>query len=178
MSDIRWTTEMSVGVESIDTDHRLLLGLIAQLDDAVRGGQGPAIVSDILAALLDYTAYHFGREEALMGACGYPDAEAHAHTHHVLRTQVAQIQERYLTNPDTIHHREVQAFLSNWLIAHIMGRDKLYSPFMASKSGDVRQAERRYAEDLANRPRAETPDGTPAAAKARADSQLASGGIE
>lgn len=142
---IQWTSDFSVGVESIDIDHKLLVSLINQLDDAIKSGEPRETITRVLNALLDYTSYHFGREEALMEACGYPDLDAHIRTHNTLKAQVTEIRNRYLRHPDSIHDREVLAFLQNWLTAHIMGRDKLYSPYMESRKEDVREAERAYA---------------------------------
>ena len=141
MAMIQWTQELSVGVESIDTDHKLLISMLNQLDDAITAGEAEDVVSSVLNALLDYTDYHFRREETLMLACGYPDAEAHMHTHERLRAQVVGIRDRFLRNPESIREREVLAFLKNWLTAHIMGRDKLYEPFMASRADDVEAAD-------------------------------------
>ncbi len=152
MAVLQWTEDMSVGNPSLDRDHQVLVGMINQLDEAIKAGRGRETVSSILDALLDYTTYHFGREEALMQACGYPDLEAHCHTHKVLRTQVAHIRDRHRGNPDTIYDREVLAFLKNWLISHIMGRDKLYAPFMTSRGDVVAKAEAAYAERLAGDP--------------------------
>jgi hemerythrin-like metal-binding protein len=152
MPTIQWTQEMSVGIQSIDADHQILVGMVNRLDDAIKAARGKDSVSSILDALLDYTTYHFGREEALMQACGYPDLDAHRHTHKVLRTQVAHIRDRYVGNPETIHDREVLAFLKNWLTSHIMGRDKLYAPFMSSRRDAVAKAEAAYAERLGREP--------------------------
>lgn len=146
MAAIQWTQNMSVGIRSIDADHQILVGMVNRLDDAIKAARGNDSVNSILDALLDYTTYHFGREEALMQACGYPDLDAHCHTHKVLRTQVAHIRDRHLCNPETIHDREVLAFLKNWLTSHIMGRDKLYAPFMTSRRDAVEKAEAAYAE--------------------------------
>ena len=146
MAIIEWTPGLSAGVETIDTDHKLLISLLNQLDDAVSAGESEDIVGSVLDALLDYTDYHFGREEALMRACGYPDVEPHAETHADLRDQVATIRDRYRRNPDSIREREVMAFLKTWLTAHIMGRDKLYEPFMASKAEAVAEADREFAD--------------------------------
>ncbi len=151
MTVVRWTQGMSVGVPSIDADHQALIGMVNQLDDAIKAAKGQERVGGVLDALLDYTVYHFGREEALMEACGYPDLEAHRHTHRVLRTQVAHIRDRHSGNPDTIRDREVLAFLKNWLTSHIMGRDKLYEPFMAGRRDAVQKAEAAYAERLGGR---------------------------
>lgn len=157
MAIIEWTPSLSVGVETLDTDHKLLISLLNQLDDAVSAGESEDIVGSVLDALLDYTDYHFGREEALMRACGYPDIDAHADTHADLRDQVASVRDRYKRYPESIQEREVMAFLKTWLTAHIMGRDKLYEPFMASKADAVAEADRAYAEALehgADAPRA------------------------
>ena len=100
MSIIQWTPDFSVGVESIDTDHKVLISLINQLDDAILGGEPKQTVSRVLDALSDYTNYHFAREELLMRACAYPDIEAHARTHATLRAQVHDIRNRYRRNPE------------------------------------------------------------------------------
>jgi hemerythrin len=141
MAVMQWTQTMSVGIPSIDNDHKILVGMINRLDDAIKSASGEQALGSVLDALLDYTTYHFDREEALMQACGYPDTEAHSHTHKVLRIQVAHIRNRHRLNPDSIHDREVLAFLKNWLTSHIMGRDKLYAPFMASRRDAVEKAE-------------------------------------
>ena len=146
MAVIQWTQDMSVGIPSIDDDHKVLVRIINRLDDMIKAARGEQALSSVLDALLDYTTYHFGREEALMQACGYPDLDAHGHTHTVLRMQVAHIRDRYRVNPDSIHDRAVLAFLKNWLTSHIMGRDKLYAPFMTSRRDAVEKAEAAYAE--------------------------------
>ncbi len=145
MPFIAWTEDMSVGVESLDGDHRLLMNLLNRLDEAVRAGRGAEIIDDVLDAIKDYTEYHFGREEALMAACGYPDTDTHGRTHDVLRTQVRILRDRRQQQPSASHDRALLAFLKTWLTAHIMGRDKLYAPFMASRPEAIEKADRDYA---------------------------------
>lgn len=144
MPIIHWTPDFSVGINSLDTDHKVLISLINQLDDAIRSGEPTETVSKVLDALLDYTDYHFAREESLMEACGYPEIDAHVRTHHTLRAQVHDIRDRYRRNPESMHGREVLAFLKNWLTAHIVGRDKLYSPFMRGAAQKIQEADRAF----------------------------------
>lgn len=139
---INWTPDLSVGVGSIDADHKVLIGLINQLDDAIRSGTPRETVIRVLDALVDYTGYHFEREETLMRASGYPDIAAHVRTHATLRAQVHDIRVRYHRNPESIHSREVLAFLKNWLSAHIVGRDKLYAPFVKNAGLKLEEADR------------------------------------
>ena len=145
---INWTADLSVGFESIDTDHQVLIGLLNELDDAVSVGESRETVGRVLDSLLDYTDYHFGREEVLMRACRYPDMDAHIKTHDTLRAQVADIRSRYMRNPESIHAREVLAFLKNWLTAHILGRDKLYQPFLESDLEKATDADRAYTDEM------------------------------
>lgn len=140
MPIIQWTQEFTTGVEAIDNDHKVLISLINQLGEAIRGGEPQATVRRVLDELVDYTSYHFNREEALMEACRYPDIEAHRRTHNTLKVQVADIRDRYIRHPEAVHAREILALLKNWLSAHIMGRDKLYAPFMASRKDEVTAA--------------------------------------
>ncbi len=141
---IHWTPDFSVGVNSLDTDHKILISLINQLDDAIRAGAAGQTIGGVLDALLDYTDYHFAREESLMKACGYPDFDAHVRTHNTLRAQVHDIRVRYRRNPESLHGREVLAFLKNWLTAHIVGRDKLYMPAMNGATHEIEQADRAF----------------------------------
>lgn len=141
---IEWTPEFSVDVESLDTDHKVLISLLNQLSEAITAGEPRSTVHRVLDALLDYTIYHFGREESLMRACSYPDYESHVRTHATLRAQVADIRDRYVRNPESIHSREVLAFLKTWLTTHIVGRDHLYVPFMAKQRDAVDEADRNF----------------------------------
>ena len=88
---LQWTADLSVSVQSLDTDHKIIITLINQLNDAIQAGEPKDTVSQVLDALLDYTDYHFSREEALMAACGYPDLDAHKRTHATMRAQVRDI---------------------------------------------------------------------------------------
>lgn len=147
MPIIHWTEDLSVGTETIDEDHKVLIGMINKLDDAIKSKEPQGTVNKVLSELLDYTGYHFDREEALMQAANYPDYDAHARTHGTLKAQVADIRNRYERNPDSIHEREVLAFLKNWLTAHILGRDKLYAPFMESRREDVEKANEAFTHE-------------------------------
>jgi len=148
MPVIYWTEDLSVGTDTIDADHKILIDMINKLDDAIKTKEPHETVNQVLSELLDYTGYHFDREEALMKAANYPDYEAHARTHGILRAQVADIRNRYERNPNSIHEREVLAFLKNWLTAHILGRDKLYAPFMDSRREDVEKANEAFTQSV------------------------------
>ncbi len=148
MPVVSWTSDLSVGVHAIDTDHKLLLSLINQLHDAIGEGHGQETVGSVLNALLDYTAYHFGREEALMAAAGYPDLEQHKKIHAKLKKKLDGIRKAHAADAASIHQEDVLDFLKNWLTDHIQGKDKQYQPHMEAKPVTVADANTAFNEKL------------------------------
>ncbi|MEO5355501.1 MAG: hypothetical protein H7835_20150, partial [Magnetococcus sp. XQGC-1] len=64
--DLEWSDNLSVGVDSIDDDHKRLVSLIRELFSASFLGTGDEEIPAILKKLNNYTEYHFYREEALL----------------------------------------------------------------------------------------------------------------
>ncbi len=129
---IAWNTRLSVGIDSIDKEHQKLVGLLNDFYDAVQSGKGKESLSKVLAGLIDYTKVHFANEEQLFAKTGYPDAAAHKKAHDDLTHQVLEIQNKYLKGANATLSIETLNFLKNWLLTHIQGTDKKYSPHLAS----------------------------------------------
>ena len=69
---IEWTDELSVGIQEIDDQHRLLVSILNKLHTAMYEHQGKEVAEKILNELVDYTKIHFAVEESLMRVLGYP----------------------------------------------------------------------------------------------------------
>lgn len=128
---IVWSAAMTVGVPSLDRDHQTLISLIARID-AVYAGTSASVdaVEEILAALFDYTLYHFQREERLMEACAYPDLQAHKEEHALLTDEVAGLMQRFRRDPLSVTPGTLRVFLTEWLNHHIMLQDKAYQVYL------------------------------------------------
>ncbi|MEA1890408.1 MAG: hemerythrin domain-containing protein, partial [Pseudomonadota bacterium] len=61
-----WKEEYSVGIDSIDQQHKKLLSLINQLQTAVDYSTGKEFEREALDELVTYTKDHFSYEEGLM----------------------------------------------------------------------------------------------------------------
>ncbi|MEO5338626.1 MAG: bacteriohemerythrin [Magnetospirillum sp. WYHS-4] len=133
MRVVEWSPELSVGVEVLDFDHEVLVSLINQLADAVADGEDHDVVGSVLNMMLDYTDYHFGREEAIMEACAYPGLAEHRAIHAALKGRVREIRDLYDANPGMVLGEDLMDFLTRWLKDHIMGRDRLYIPSLRGK---------------------------------------------
>ena len=159
MAAIDWTEDLSVGVHVIDADHRMLIDLINQFDEAVSSGHSHEKINGIISALYDYTDFHFTREEALMDVCGYEDLPAHRKVHDTLRARVKEIRDLHAANPDMVIDDDLMSFMTEWLTKHIMGNDKNYAPTMAGKEREIAEAHRAFIEHGSMAPSADAADG-------------------
>jgi hemerythrin len=84
MSLIVWRDEFSVGVESVDHEHRELIELINKLDDAMQNDVQHDTVVSSLGEIYAQVASHFALEEKIMRDTHYSDFVAHKENHELL----------------------------------------------------------------------------------------------
>lgn len=129
---VAWKPEYSVGIDSIDAQHKTLIELINKLQNTVEFATGRDYELAALDEVVKYTINHFKYEEDLMQDNGYPSFEAHRAEHAKMVARVDSLLEEYNQNQD-LAMRKALAFLKDWLINHINGTDKQYSEFLIGK---------------------------------------------
>lgn len=130
MALVVWNDKLSVGVKSIDDQHKKLVSLVNQLHDGMIAGKGKEVVGPVLDGLIAYTASHFKYEEDLFARTGYPDAPAHKLEHADLVARVTEIRKVYDVKGPSVLTIQVMNFLKDWLTTHIQGADKEYGPHL------------------------------------------------
>ncbi|MGE5465933.1 MAG: hemerythrin domain-containing protein [Ignavibacteria bacterium] len=131
-----WSDDYRTGTESIDADHRRLLGaanaLIEKLLANRRDNVGPA-----LATLADELDAHFAAEEALMDEAGYPLLLEHAREHRRLRLSYQQFVARVDSGVDDYRYLAFacQCIVADWLIDHAQKSDRALSTFLQRRAG-------------------------------------------
>lgn len=125
---VEWSDALSVGIEEIDEQHKVLAGLVNRMHDAIHERHGSDVVKGILAELAEYTRIHFAVEESLMRILNYPDYEQHKAIHEELLGHVIELREKVESGKTAIGF-ELMHFLKNWLTKHIMEEDMNYSSF-------------------------------------------------
>ena len=125
---IEWSDNLSVGIEEIDEQHKVLIELINRMHEAIEQKHGSDVVLEILAELTDYTKIHFAVEESLMRILGYPGYEEHKDIHDELLEQVSELQKKVASGNTAISF-ELMHFLKSWLSKHIMEEDMQYTGF-------------------------------------------------
>lgn len=129
---IAWVPRLSVGIDEIDGQHRVLVEVANRLRDAVAQHRGRREALALLEQLVDYTRVHFAIEEALMRVHGYPDYEAHRRGHERLMEQIYTLRHRAVAG-----HRgldgELVTDLQRWVLGHIGEADPDYSAFFIQR---------------------------------------------
>ncbi|MCW8932625.1 MAG: bacteriohemerythrin [Gammaproteobacteria bacterium] len=125
---IKWSDELSVGIEEIDEQHKVLVNLINKMHDAIDHHHGSDTVEEILVELADYTKIHFAVEESLMRILDFPGYDEHKEIHDELLEHVVQLHEKVASGKTAISF-ELMHFLKSWLSKHIMEEDTQYSAF-------------------------------------------------
>lgn len=131
MAAVNWTNELSIGIPQTDDEHRKLVDILNELDEAMHHGKGTRIMGDILTRLIDYTVVHFKSEEALMEASGYPDRELHVKQHRQLVQKVQRFENEFRNNGRRIT-KEMMEFLTYWLTNHILIDDMAFGKHFAA----------------------------------------------
>ena len=132
MALFEWSSELSVNVAEIDAQHKQLIGMINNLNEAMKQRKGKEVMDKTLADLFAYAQKHFALEEGYFTRFAYPQAQAHKAKHTAFVEKVYDFKEDYTAGKLSIT-LDVMTFLKDWLKGHIQGEDKKYGPFFNEK---------------------------------------------
>ena len=131
---IVWEDSWNVGITEIDDDHKKLVSLLQKLFGALIAAQGAEYVKTIFFELIDYTRYHFEREEEIYKKYNYQELEHHKQLHQDLIQQVLDISKELLSEGETEKvSDDFFEFLKHWLVDHILEEDLKFKDFLAGQ---------------------------------------------
>ena len=129
---IEWNSNLSIGVDSIDSQHQSLVAIIRRLQEAMLDNQLKKALGELFREMNEYTRYHFEYEERLMGQYDYPDSELHRGQHARLIARLQELECKHAAG--TLNAgAPVMQFLRTWLMEHIAGHDKKFGAFLQGK---------------------------------------------
>lgn len=132
MTEIQWDDSLSVGIDLIDDQHKMLIARLNDLSKAVEDHQEAAYVMRTIDFLIHYTDFHFSAEEVEMEKSGYPPLEEHKVLHAEFKTMLKTLENDMLEEGATRSIGEaVNNFLWNWLSDHIKKVDKGFGKYLA-----------------------------------------------
>lgn len=134
MAAVQWTDDLSVGVDVIDEQHKMLVQHLNDFSAAVDSHQGPSAITSTLGFLIEYTNFHFADEEKHMTWAKYPGLQQQIEEHESFRKTLANVEADFKEDGAT-HDlaNDIDTLLVNWLIKHIRGVDLQFGKFLAEK---------------------------------------------
>ncbi|MFA5098796.1 MAG: bacteriohemerythrin [Candidatus Paceibacterota bacterium] len=132
MEKFIWEEKYSVGIKEIDEQHKHFFEIangIIDLTAKENLAKEEAVKS--LQELGDYAFYHLSTEESYFDKFKYQDAPLHINAHNEYREAVGEYFRKMADPLIDIKKlaEEMAAYSGNWLLAHIMVVDKLYTKF-------------------------------------------------
>jgi len=125
---IEWSDELSVGIQEIDEQHKVLVQLVNEMHDAIHDHRGREASAEILPRLGEYTKIHFAVEESLMRIFDYPGYDEHKKQHEELLKEIVDLQQKIESGKSSVSFQLLH-FLKMWLTQHILDSDKEYTPY-------------------------------------------------
>lgn len=122
---IEWEDNLSVGVQEIDAQHKVMIGILNELNDSMMLGQPRDKTKSLLHRLVSHAREHFAAEEAMMGETGYLRLEEHREQHRELIRKILIYVGRFERGEATLN-LYLMDFLRDWLKIHILEEDKAY----------------------------------------------------
>ncbi len=132
-----WSDSLRVGVDAIDKDHQTLISLTNKISSGNCDGTD---LNDIIKELIEYTQYHFRREEVIMEVCGYPKLKEHRAYHQKFVAEVNDLARDWRKNKSPELHQRLSYFLRDWWVGHIMKVDTEIEEYTKGKKKEIRKA--------------------------------------
>ncbi len=135
MNKIEWDDGLSVGMDLIDEQHKMLIEKLKDLSDDFKRGHEQDRILKTLGFMIDYTDFHFTAEEKVMADHEYPGLDIQKQQHAEFKTTLDNILLDLREDGPTNELAEsINVFLLNWLIDHIKGMDLKLGKFLANKA--------------------------------------------
>lgn len=132
MAKFIWKAEYHIGDEIIDEQHAYLFALANRI---VESKTKAGLVNNLMK-LYRYVREHFSHEEGLMKQLNYSGYDEHVAMHNALIEQLSVISDNI--GQDCWREEELQAFMNEWLLGHILRVDSQLGAFIRSR-GEVQR---------------------------------------
>jgi hemerythrin len=129
MGLLTWNNESSVGIQTMDNEHRRLFDAINELCDAVSKGDGRERTVVLLRHLIECTRGHFSSEEAMLSASDYPELAEHSRQHQSLLEEVEELVVRFVHDGLILNDQSLN-FLHYWFKDHLENDDRSYTAWL------------------------------------------------
>ena len=129
MTLLQWKPEYSVGVDSMDDEHREMIDLINDIYERLESDSNVEQIEACLGDIFSTISMHFALEEKMMRSSNYAEYQAHKDDHENLLDQIRDLMDDYDADSSTGAVKLEQS-LSGWFAGH-------FSTFDARLHGEL-----------------------------------------
>lgn len=122
MAALEWKPEYSVGIESVDHEHRELIDLVNRIGEALVAERPVDEVEQAFGELFRAISSHFALEERFMREHGYDQLAQHKADHERLLDELRDIMDDYREGGDAPVERFTRA-VEAWFAVHFKTHD-------------------------------------------------------
>jgi len=122
MAALEWKPEYSVGIESVDHEHRELIDLVNRIGEALVAGRPVDEVEEVFGDLFRAISSHFALEERFMREHGYDQTSQHKADHERLLDELRDIMDEYREGREgSVEH--FKGAVEAWFAVHFKTHD-------------------------------------------------------
>ncbi len=130
----KWTADLTVGVDTMDEQHKELFKLINELHDCLTAECEKSETFKAIEFLENYINDHFKMEQAYMEKHSYPAISEHLAQHTSFITDLKEFRKQLEAGLEPVHFSKI---ITNWLVYwwrhHISNTDKQLGKFLKDK---------------------------------------------
>lgn len=135
---IEWTEELSIGIEAVDVQHKSLIDRLNQVSAAMDSHQGEKEIGRTLDFLIEYTDYHFSKEEEYMEKYDFPGLAQQQEKHADFKKLLNDMEQEFMEDGATKNLADaIDTLLVNWLTKHIKGMDLEFGKFLKESNIEI-----------------------------------------
>lgn len=125
---IKWKDEYTMGIQSIDDQHKELFEIANRIYELLRNElitDKYSKIVEIIEELKEYTIYHFQAEEEYMKSIGYRKFLSQKVAHNDFLEKMNTIDFEKIDNGHNEYLLGMLDFVADWLVQHIIKEDQL-----------------------------------------------------
>ncbi|RPI51795.1 MAG: hemerythrin [Deltaproteobacteria bacterium] len=134
MAKIEWDESLSICVELVDEQHKMLIEKLNDINQAIEQTLGAEKILKTFDFMINYADFHFSTEEKHMIANKYPGYQEHKKAHEEFKGMINNMIEDFKEEGATEGlANAINTFLMNWLVKHIKGVDQKFGNWLNEK---------------------------------------------
>ena len=122
MTLIAWRNEFSVGVDAVDHEHREMIALINELDEAMQDDASQATVVEALGEIYARISAHLALEEKTMRDARYSQLAEHKQDHEQLLDELLDVIDS-VDDEGRYDRADLSRSLDRWFSDHFRTHD-------------------------------------------------------